>query len=437
MQLNTRFFAAIALAVFLSTSLISFGCAVSSPAAPTAAPEATVEATQTSEPTPSPTPSPVPAPVLTVDQKKMMVWMGEDYSGYVPASLTLFYAERNGEGRLIWATKEPSATQGVFSFYEVFNRQLLLQITVPMDDQLKANPNTYTKYISQLGESFSDYTFIASGKLFEIDELFTKNKLSTGGVVDPYAAISSYIEEETFGLYPWSKEKLLSAYVDSTPTQYLLPFWEYVPNAVTPADFDNPPTPAPAATPMPALSREQAVLLLGIDDDFKEGYLFGQISVYYYLLNGSKRIIWAVDYYGTPEGTTDARSLFNGEYLFSYCIDWETAPTNLSYTEVYKYYSACSPTLEGVHLLGSGTLADLIVNYRDWEIPYNGNELLDKVQNDSWYDWDAYYADMEVPLLRDELIDLYLELTPPEYIPPFWEYVPNTTALDVFATPAP
>jgi hypothetical protein len=437
MQQNNRVFAAIALAVFVFVSLFSTGCAASGSAAPTTAPVAAAEATPTSEPTPTPSPSPIPAPALSIDQKKMMVWMGEDYIGYVPASLTLFYAERNGEGRLIWATKEPSATQGVFDFYEVFNRQLLLQITVPMDDQLKANSNTYVKYISQFGESFSDYTFIASGKLFEIDEFLARNKLSTGEIVNPYAAISSYVEEESYGLYPWSKEKLLSAYVDSTPTQYLLPFWEYVPNAVTPADFDNPPTPAPAATPMPALSREQAVLLLGIDDDFELGYLFGQISVYYYMLNGSKRIIWALDYYGTPQGTIDAHSLFNGEYLFSYYLDPENAPANLSYTEVFKYYSACSPMLEGVHLLGSGTLADLIVNYRDWEIPYNGNALLDQVQNDSWYDWEAFDADMQIPLLKDELIDLYLELTPPEYIPPFWEYVPNTTPLDVFSTPAP
>ena len=238
-------------------------------------------------------------------------------------------------------------------------------------------------------------------------------------------------------MYPLTKEKLLSAYIDSTPTEYLLPFWEYVPGAVKPDNFDNLPSPTPAATPVPALSREQAVLLLGVDDDFEEGYLFSQITMYYYLQNGSKRIIWAVDYYGTPAGTTDAHSLFNGEYLFSYYIDDETAPANLSYMDVWKYYSACSPMLEGVHLLGSGTLSELIVNYRDWDIAYNGNELLDKVQNDSWYDWDAFSADMEIPLLKDELIDLYLELTPPEYIPPFWEYVPNTTALDVFATPAP
>lgn len=437
MQLKNRFFAAIALAVFVFMSLFSAGCAAVSPAAPSAAPETAAEATPTVEPTVTPTPSPVPTPKLTDEQKKLMVWMGEDYGGYAPTNIILFYAEFNGEGRLIWAVKEPTATQGVFNFYEAFNRQLLFQVTVPMDDQLKANPNTYTKYISQVGESFSQYTFLTSCKLFDIDDLFIKNNLSATATVDPFMAIYSYIDEESYGVYPWTKDKMLSAYIDSTPAEYLLPFWEYVPNAVTPADFDNPPTPAPAATPMPALSREQAILLMGIDDDFEPGYLFGQITTYYYLLNGSRRIIWAIEYYGTPEGTTDVYSLFNGEYMFSYYIDWETAPSSISYMDLWKYYSACSPMLEGMHLLGSGTLSELIVNYRNWDIAYNGNELLDQVQNDSWNDREAFSADMEIPLLKDELIDLYLELTPPEYIPPFWEYVPNTTALDVFATTAP
>jgi hypothetical protein len=160
--------------------------------------------------------------------------------------------------------------------------------------------------------------------------------------------------------------------------------------------------------------------------------------VYYYLVNGSKRIVWAIEYYGTPAGTTDVHSLFNGEYMFSYFIDSETAPANLSYMDLWKYYSASSPMLEGVHLLGSGTLADLIANYNLWDIAYNGNELLDQVRNDSLQSsYEAFDADMEIPLLKDELIDLYLELTPPEYIPPFWEYVPNPTAIDIFATPAP
>lgn len=436
MQLKNRFVAAIALAVFLLMSVFSAGCAASSPAAPTATPEATVEPTPTSVPTPTPSPSPVPTPTLTDAQKKMMVWMGEDYSVYAPISIFVFYAEVNGEGRLIWASKEATATQGVFNFYEVFNRQLLFQIAVPMEDQLKANPKTYPKYISEVSEPFSQYTFLTSCKLLDIYDVFDANSLSTAGTGDPYAAISSYIADGTYGTSVWTKEKMMGAYIDSTPIQYLLPFWEYVPNAVTPADFDNPSTPAPAATPMPALSREQAILLMGVDDDFEPGYPFGQITVYYYLLNGNKRIVWAIEYYGTPAGTTDVHSLFNGEYLFSYYIDNETAPANLSYMDLWKYYSACSPMLEGVHLLGSGTLADLIANYNLWDIAYNGNELLDQVQNDSWHDWEAFDADMEIPLLKDELIDLYLELTPPEYIPPFWEYVPNTTAIDIFATPA-
>lgn len=437
MQLKTRFVAAIALAVFVSAFLFSFGCAASSPAAPTATPEATAEPTPTNEPTATPSPSPVPTPTLTDAQKKMMVWMGEDYSGYAPTNIILFYAEFNGEGRLIWAIKEPTATQGVFNFYEAFNRQLLFQVTVPMEDQLKANPNTYTKYISQPGESFSGYTFVDSGKLFDVDQVYLDNNLDFYEISAPCMTLYTYIDEESYGVYPWTKEEMLSAYIAITPTEYLLPFWEYVPGAVKPADFDNPPSPTPAATPMPALSRDQAILLMGVDDDFEEGYLFGQITMYYYLLNGSKRIIWTVEYYGTPAGTTDVHSLFNGEYMFSYFIDSETAPANLSYMDLWKYYSACSPMLEGVHLLGSGTLADLIANYNLWDIAYNGNELLDQVQNDSWHDWEAFDADMEIPLLKDELIDLYLELTPPEYIPPFWEYVPNTTALDVFATPAP
>ena len=176
MQRNNQMIAAFLLAVLFFMSVFSAGCAAGGPAVPEATPEATVEPTPTSEPTPTPTPSPVPTPALSLDQKKMMVWKGEDYSGYAPASIILFYSEINGEGRLIWAVKEQNAVLGVYDFYEAFNHQLLFQVTVPMDDQLKANPNTYTKYISQVGESFSQYTFLSSGKLLEIDDFFCQKQ---------------------------------------------------------------------------------------------------------------------------------------------------------------------------------------------------------------------------------------------------------------------
>lgn len=431
----------IVLSIFVFTILLSLsGCQDNSGAAPAVPPSgpATLNSSGTATPVITPSPSPVPPESLTYKQKADMIWAGEypDF-GNKPSRFYIFYLECNGQGRLIWVEKENNPPGNGFDLLDAFNQEVLFHVSIQPEDQVKVTPSDFPKYVDHIHESLQQYNIVAAAKLLDINDLYTKCNIDFNAAGTPYDVLYPHFNQAPEGFSEWSKDELLDAFIEVTPAQYILPFWEYIPNAVTPYSYFNPPSPTPVITPIPDNYKEQMLPLLGIDQDFEEFYEFGQIGEYYYLLNGSKRIIWTISYYGTPTGTIDVHSLFNGEYLFSWYVDPDNRPKDLACSDEWKYHSASSPMLDGVQLLGSGTLSDLIHNYKDWGIAYSGNELLDKVQYDSWYDFEAFSTDADLPLIKDQIIDLYLELTPTDYIPPFWEYVPNAVTPDEFIAPSP
>jgi len=367
-----------------------------------------------------------------------MIWRGE-YSDFCnkPSRYFIFYLECNGQGRLVWVEKENNPPGNGFDLLDAFNREVLFHVSILPEEQGKVTPSDFPKYVDHINESLQQYKIVAAAKLLDINDLYTSCNIDFTADGTPYDVLYPHLNPAPDGFYEWLKEDMLDAFIDVTPAQYILPIWEYVPNAVTPYSYFNPPSPTPVLTPVPESYKEQMLALLGVDRDFEEIYAFGSIETYYYMFNGSKRIIWAISYYGTDEGTVDVHSLFNGEYLFSWHVDPENRPANLYTTDEWTYHSASSPMLEGVQLLGSGMLSDLIYNYSVWGIAYHGNELLDKVQHDSRYDYEAFSVDSALPMTKEEIIDLYFELTPTEYIPPSWEYVPNAVMPDGFITPSP
>ena len=415
---------------------------------PTATAAPTVAPSSTPAPTPSPVPTPLPSPVppesLTFKQKSDMIWTRVGFGlFYKPSRIYIFYLESNDQGRLVWVKQEEYPSSNGFDLLDVFNGEILFHVSIDPKDIGKVTPSEYPKYVDHINDSLIQYSIVAAGKMLDINDLYANNKIDFTGAGKPYDALSPYLRKTQTSFDEWSRNEMMSAYIDATPAQYILPIWEYVPNAVTPDSYFDPPSPTPILTPTPTISpipdsyKSQVLALLGIDQDFKEAYIIGNIEMYYYTLHGSKRIIWTKGYYGSPDGTIDEHSLFNNEYLFSLYVDPENRPANLYMNEEWKYHSASSPMLEGLQLLGSGSFSDLIVNYEKWGIPYQGNELIDRIRYDSWYDHEAWSADMDLVFTKDEIIDLYMSLTPLEYIPPYWEYVPNTVTPDGNLTPSP
>lgn len=450
----SRMIAAVLTVIIVSSSFFAAACAPGNEAVLANTPETSSVTTpfvsSTSAPAKTPTPlptlspSPVPPEKLTYKQKSDMLCM-TSYSDFYfnPSRIYIFYLENNGQSRLVWVKKESYPPANGFDLLDVFNDEVLFHVSIESNDQGKVTPSEFPNYIDSMNESLRQYDIVAAGKLLDINDIYTNSKVDFYGTGNPYDVLFPHLKKTPNGFIEWSKKEMLDAFIDVTPAQYILPIWEYVPNAVTPYSYFNPPsptpvlTPTPAPTPIPDSYKDQTLPLLGIDQDFREFYSLGSITVYYYLLNGSKRIIWAIRYYGTPQGTKDVHSLFNDEYLFSEFVDPESGPAYIYLTDCWKYYSASSPMLEGIQLLGSGSIADTIYNYECWGIVYNGNELVDKLRYDSRYDPDSFYADLDLVLTKDEVIDLYLRLTPLENIPPFWEYVPNAVTPDGFLTPSP
>lgn len=429
MKHSTRIITAVLALAAMFASLLSAACAPYAVVAQTSA----TELTPTAAPTVAPTASPVPPASLTYEQKKDMVWRKTDnVFGQIPARIFIFYIEHNGEGKLIWVEKEYNPGGGGFDLFDVFNGEFLFHVSIPIEEEAKVTPSDFPRYIDEVNEMLVHYDIVAAGKLLDISEIYLNNNVDSSKIGNPYEALISHFRKTPSGYAVSSKEELLDAFIDATPAQYILPVWEYILYAPIPNSYFNPPSPSPVITPVPDNYKDQMLPMLGVDKDFKDFYSFAQIDLYYYEFNGLKRIIWVVSYYGSPEGTVDMHSLFNGEYLFSFYLDPVNRPESLPTSDVWQYHSASSPTLKGIKLLGSGGLSDIIWNYREWGISYQGNELLDQVQYDSWYDFEAFSADMNMVLSRDELIDLYLELTPRDYIPPYWEYVPGAEIPDVF-----
>ena len=452
----TRVFALVLVTMFACTLGLA-ACAPANGAVLASAPEPTPTATATptvmpsSKPSPTPTPVPTPSPSplapesLTYKQKADMIGsLGGWEFPINPSRIYIFYLKSKDQDRLVWVKKESYPPGNGFDLLDVFNDEILFHVSIEPKDQGKVTPSDFPKYVDSMNESLSQYSIVAAGKLLDINDLYTNNKIDFTGTGKPYDALSPYLKKNQSNFLDWSKKDMLDPFIDVTPAQYILPIWEYVPNAVTPSSYFNPPSPTPILTPTPTVSpipdsyKNQVLPLLGIDQDFGESLLVGNIEVFYYSLNGSKRIIWATSYYGTPEGTHDLHSIFNDEYLFSWYYSipgYDKASIFLF--DAWKYHSASSPMLDGIQLLGSGSIMDIIYNYENWGIDYPGNDLLDKIQYDQRYDWDAFDADMYIPLTKDEIIDLYMRLTPLEYIPPFWEYVPNAVTPDGFFTPVP
>ena len=89
---------------------------------------------------------------------------------------------------------------------------------------------------------------------------------------------------------------------------------------VTPSPSPTPsPTPTPSPLPTPELTKEQKILLLGINQNF-EDLKVSQLNLYYYRINNVGRVVFVYTTQKEQDGVVldTCYNVFNGEYLFSF-----------------------------------------------------------------------------------------------------------------------
>ena len=431
---------------FILLMLFSLACASRSASVPTEPTKAAATPTPTQEQTPSP--SPAPAPLLTMEQKAAMVWTGDNYESCYPMNIIVFPGTVNGENRLIWTyLKDKQGLNDYFAFepfdatellvYDLLNREYLFTISLPQGT-LVPDPFEFTQYITDRSPAMSNFTFHSSMDVMNLAVLYSVAEIDSAEIQDVDGLINSYIFIEPNTIGQWNKSKAIEAYCAVTPEDYILPYWEYVPNTVKPVDFDS--IGASAATPVPTVkyTQEQKELLLG-------GKLspypmtFGDIDVFLCKVNGNLRILWTVNYRNMKDSNdeyyaVDYHSAFNDEYLFTLRTPMAAYEDGLLVSDTWKYFFKSSIQLEGMKLIGSSSLHDISKAYSTWEIPYTGNERIDSLAS-AWEKGD--YSVVDMPVSQEEIEELYLDTVPDAYLMPFWEYVPNAVTPDAFLAPTP
>jgi len=362
-----------------------------------------------------------------------MVWMGDDIQTCYPMDVIVFSGTVNGKNRLIWTCLEDKQSKQTYSLiepfsatelcvYDLFNREYLFTLSFPQNS-LQSSAWDLFNFITDLSPALSNAVFDSSMDLFNLEALYQIAGIDTAEI-ENVGIIYNYIYVETNSIGPWDKSKAIEAYCAVTPDEYVLPYWEYVPNTIMPENFYSNDTSVSTSIPTVEYTQEQKELLLGSKPNSVD-LATGHLTAFFCKVNGQKRIIWTVDYSNAKESdeefeVMDIHSVFNNEYLFSLRLPASVLSEGMLVNEEWKYYFKSTTQLEGIKLLGSSSLSELSKAYSDWGIVYS-----DEV------------SFTDIPSSADDVARHYLNLVPDQYLMPFWEYVPNAVTPDGFVTPAP
>ncbi len=389
----------------------------------------------TATPVITPSTSPVSPESLTDKQKRDMVWSGTDnLFGQIPEKIYIFYIELNGVGKLIWAEKDSNPGGGGFDLFDVFNGEFLFHVSIPIEEEAKVTPADFPQYIDEVNEMLRDYNIVAAGKLLEISDLYSKNNIDSAKTEDLYEVLITYFYKTSSSFHVSSKEVLLDAFIDVTPPQYILPIWKYIPNAVTPSSYFNPPSPTPI--PTPELTLEQKELLLGIGKE-SSAYPVDDIDVYHYILDGHTYRIWTVAFGNREKSKNsngkyvlDVYDIFTLQYLFSIGLPNNGVDIDgqgFSPTQYVDFLFETNPALKGVRLVLSFGLVTGSRTYKQEYIEYNSNSILDSFCESFSISStkEQREATSNTMLSVDMQKEIFLDSTPQEEILPYWVYTPG------------
>jgi hypothetical protein len=229
---------------------------VAGTALPDSAPVSTPTVTPTPSPTPTPTPipTPIPTPELTLEQKKLLLGINEKFKELKAGSIHVFFYKYNNEERISFNYCIDGSNPGEFTTYNIFNNEYMFSFCVPVGVQYFTSDyyKKHTESSKQLEgvEMLGSCSLVALARMFQVWEI----KYDGNSLLDKFEADSYNMED----MMPFtndlnmilSKDVILDVALDVIPQEYIQPFWEYVPNAVTPDAFLTPsPEIAPAVAP--------------------------------------------------------------------------------------------------------------------------------------------------------------------------------------------
>ena len=428
---------ALVITIVLACSACLTACAPVSNVVKGSTPETGSTATAAPTPIATPSPSPVPPESLTYKQKADMIGSRVGWGSLnKPSRIYIFYLESKDQDRLVWVKQEEYPSSNGFNLLDVFNGEILFHVSIDPKDIGKVTPSEYPKYVDHINDSLSQYSIVAAGKMLDINDLYANNKIEFTGAGKPYDALSPYLRKTQTSFDDWSIKETLAAFIDATPAQYILPIWEYIPNAVTPDSYFNPPSPTPVLTPMPDDLKE---LLLGIGKN-SEPCKVGTIQVYNYELKGKKFRCWVYSYHNKEKSiesngceVDDIFEIFTGQYLFSISLPnngIDKDGQDFSISQYAAYMSETNPALKGMKLEHAFGLSEVAYYYRIWNIDYNNDEFLNGFCEYFIGDYTPE-DEMELESTRqtflpvDFMKEVFLNSTPQEEIMPFWVFTPG------------
>ncbi len=421
------------LALAVMFAVLCSACAPNQSVAPAATPEPTATAVPTATPTAQPTLS------LSMEQKAAMIWVGDHYRTYYPTDVFVFYGNIDGTDRLIWTSLENPETKENYSLidseyaselyaYDLFNHKYLFALNVPQD--LLTNPQVkeFYKYIKDISPSLKNASFRASQGILKLSDLYKDNNINYDEIGNVYLLSYSYIYQDRGAIGPWNMEKAIEAFSAVTPSDYILPYWEFIPDTVMPPDFYALDSSVAAAepTPMPELTFEQKKMLLGTDlaSKFPE---VQSTSVYYFIIriNRHNYRIFGLLFWDESSSELDVYNLMCEEYLFTIDLSEGNKISNIKYYEHIKRLSSSLSKLNAM-VVKSGDLLWLAATCKREKIDYKDNETLNefsRIMKEGSNEeksalWDTFYS-------KDQIIDLYINSTPQEDMLPFWFCVPD------------
>ena len=188
-------------------------------------------------------------PSLTKEQKANMVWIGKDFQACYPMEVFVFYGNIDGKNRLIWTYLEDKQSKRTYSFYEPFsateliaydliNREYLFTLSFSQDS-LQTDAGSFYRYITDLSPELVNSTFSSSESLLNLEALYDMAGINNTEVQNFDSLINGFIYVEPNTIGSWEKSRAVEAYCAATPEDYLLPFWEYIPNTVKPENLDS------------------------------------------------------------------------------------------------------------------------------------------------------------------------------------------------------
>ncbi|MPN06503.1 hypothetical protein SDC9_153759 [bioreactor metagenome] len=201
--------------------------------------------------------TPIPADVYTQEQKNLMLDSKPNQNLLSVGSINAFFCKINGNKRIIWTVSYQNSNESnddfeVHDYHSVFNNEYLFSLRFPMGELSNGIITSQVwKYFLKSSPQLEGLELFGSNSIIDLSKSYAEWGIPYAGNEFIDALATAWEEGDFSGLdQPITQDDIAKLYLDTVPDAYIMPFWEYVPNAVTPDELFTPalessPTAAP------------------------------------------------------------------------------------------------------------------------------------------------------------------------------------------------